>query len=66
MGTSKAVAFPVGLGGKGSEGVTNFIKVTKYSIGYLEFTYAIQNQLNFAQLKRKSHRVLESQRFTLT
>lgn len=50
-GAGKAVKFPVGIGGKGNEGVANYVKRTANSIGYVEFAYAKQNKLDYVQLK---------------
>ncbi|MBF0275743.1 MAG: phosphate ABC transporter substrate-binding protein PstS, partial [Nitrospinae bacterium] len=46
VGVGKAVKWPVGIGGKGNEGVANYVKRVKGSIGYVEFAYAKQNKLN--------------------
>jgi len=51
VGTGKSVKWPVGLGGKGNEGVTGLIKSTPNSIGYVELAYANQNKLAVASLK---------------
>ena len=51
VGAGKAVKFPVGIGGKGNEGVANYVKRTANSIGYVEFAYAKQNKLDFTLLK---------------
>lgn len=50
-GTGKDVKFPVGQGGKGNEGVTGLIKQLDNSIGYVEYVYAVQNDLKFAHIK---------------
>jgi phosphate transport system substrate-binding protein len=47
VGVSTAVKWPVGLGGKGSEGVTGLVKQTPGSIGYVELVYALQNKIDF-------------------
>ena len=44
-GNGKAVSWPVGVGGKGNEGVANYVKKIKGSIGYVEYAYAKQNGL---------------------
>lgn len=44
-GAGKSVTWPVGIGGKGNEGVANYVKRVKNSIGYVEFAYAKQNKL---------------------
>ncbi|OGW27441.1 MAG: phosphate ABC transporter substrate-binding protein PstS [Nitrospirae bacterium GWC2_42_7] len=54
VGAGKAVKFPVGIGGKGNEGVANYVKRTANSIGYVEFAYAKQNKLDYTQLKNKA------------
>jgi phosphate transport system substrate-binding protein len=50
-GTGKSVSWPVGLGGKGNEGVTGLVKQTEGGIGYVELAYANQNKLPVAELK---------------
>jgi phosphate transport system substrate-binding protein len=52
-GTGKSVSWPVGLGGKGNEGVTGLVKQTPGSIGYVELAYANQNKLPTALLQNK-------------
>ncbi len=54
VGAGKAVKWPTGLGGKGNEGVTGFIKNTPGSLGYVEFTYATAEKLPVAELKNKA------------
>jgi phosphate transport system substrate-binding protein len=51
VGVGKSVKWPVGLGGKGNEGVTGLVKATPGAIGYLELAYAIQNQLPVAAIQ---------------
>lgn len=51
VGRGASVNWPVGLGGKGSEGVTGQIKQTPYSIGYVEVTFALQNKIAFGKVK---------------
>lgn len=53
-GKGSAINWPVGLGGKGNEGVAGLIKQTPGAIGYIELAYAIQNKMTFADLKNKS------------
>ncbi|CAN5442652.1 phosphate ABC transporter substrate-binding protein PstS [soil metagenome] len=52
-GAAKDLRFPVGQGAKGNEGVTGFVKQQEYSIGYVELIYALQNNLNYANVKNK-------------
>jgi len=51
-GTS--VNWPVGLGGKGNEGVTGLIKQTPNSIGYVELIYAAQNNIPYGSVKNSA------------
>ncbi|OCQ92984.1 phosphate ABC transporter substrate-binding protein PstS [Nostoc sp. MBR 210] len=53
IGDGKTVNWPVGVGGKGNEGVTAQIQQTQGSIGYVEYGYAKQNQLKYAALENK-------------
>jgi phosphate transport system substrate-binding protein len=50
-GKGTAVKWPVGLGGKGNEGVTALVRQTPGSIGYIELIYALKNHLPFADLQ---------------
>ncbi len=54
VGFDKSVTFPVGVGGKGNEGVTALVKQTPGTIGYVEFGYAEQNKLPVASVENKS------------
>ena len=54
VGNNKAVAWPVGVGGKGNEGVASYVKRIKGSIGYVEYAYALQNKMSYAQLENKA------------
>ena len=53
MGAGTSVKWPVGLGGKGNEGVTGLVKQTPGAIGYVELAYAKQNKLPMAALQNK-------------
>lgn len=59
VGAGKAVKWPTGIGGKGNEGVANYVKRVKYSIGYIEFAYAKQNKLTYAKLKNPAGNFVE-------
>ncbi|CUU08300.1 phosphate ABC transporter substrate-binding protein, PhoT family (TC 3.A.1.7.1) [Candidatus Thermokryptus mobilis] len=54
VGRNTSVAWPVGLGGKGNEGVTGLVKQIPGAIGYVELIYAKQNKLPVAMVKNKS------------
>jgi len=50
-GRGTSVDWPVGLGGKGSEGVSGSIQQTANSVGYVELVYAIQNKMTYGKVK---------------
>ncbi len=50
-GKGKEINWPIGLGGKGNEGVAGQIKQTPGSIGYVELAYARQNKLSYAAIR---------------
>ena len=54
VGSSTTVQWPVGLGGKGNEGVAATVTQTKGGIGYVEFAYAKVNKMNFARMVNKA------------
>src|SRR6185437_9567001 len=56
LGKAKEIKWPVGLGGKGNEGVAGQVKNTPGSIGYVELAYAKQNKLPFANVRNSSGR----------
>ncbi|MDP1809332.1 MAG: phosphate ABC transporter substrate-binding protein PstS [Actinomycetota bacterium] len=51
VGVATSVNWPVGLGGKGNEGVAGQIKRTPGSLGYVELVYALQNKITFGAVK---------------
>jgi len=54
VGANSSVSWPVGLGGKGNEGVAGLIKQTPGSIGYVELIYAVQNKMPFGDVKNQA------------
>src|SRR5467141_4236042 len=54
VGKGTSVNWPVGLGGKGNEGVAGLVKQTPNSIGYVELIYAIQNNQPYGQVRNSS------------
>ena len=54
VGKGTSVNWPVGLGGKGNEGVSGLIKQTPYSIGYVELIYAVQNKQPYGKVRNSS------------
>ncbi len=53
VGADASVNWPTGVGGKGNEGVANYVTRLKGSIGYVESAYAKQNKLNVSQLQNR-------------
>jgi phosphate transport system substrate-binding protein len=51
VGASTAVKWPVGLGGKGNEGVAANVQRIKNSIGYVEYAYVKRNKMTYTQMK---------------
>jgi phosphate transport system substrate-binding protein len=56
VGRGTSVNWPVGIGGKGNEGVTGLVKQTPNSIGYVELVYALQNKLPYADVRNRAGR----------
>jgi phosphate transport system substrate-binding protein len=50
-GEGKTVTWPVGVGGKGNEGVAGYVKQIPNSIGYVEYAYVLQSKMNYATLR---------------
>ena len=53
VGAGTAVKWPIGVGGKGNEGVAANVQRIKNSIGYVEFAYAKKNKMGYTQMKNK-------------
>ena len=51
VGRNTSLNWPVGLGGKGNEGVTGLVKQTPGAIGYVELIYAVQNQIPYGRVR---------------
>jgi phosphate transport system substrate-binding protein len=51
VGEGTAVKWPVGIGGKGNEGVAAYVKQIKGGIGYVELSYALQNKMAYSRMK---------------
>ncbi len=54
VGYATSVNWPVGLGGKGNEGVTQQVKQVEGALGYVELIYALSNKLPYGQIKNPS------------
>ena len=59
IGKATSVNWPVGLGGKGNEGVTQQVKQSDGAIGYVELIYAISNKLPYADVKNAEGEFVE-------
>jgi len=59
VGKATSVNWPIGLGGKGNEGVAGMLKQTPGGIGYVELAYAKVNNLPFASMKNASGSYIE-------
>ncbi|MEQ7873492.1 phosphate ABC transporter substrate-binding protein PstS [Sphingomonas sp. ASV193] len=53
-GEGKSVDWPVGVGGKGNEGVAGYVRQIPNSIGYVEYAYVVQNKMNYAGLQNSA------------
>jgi phosphate transport system substrate-binding protein len=51
VGVATSVNWPVGVGGKGNEGVAGLVKQTPGSIGYVELIYALQNKISYGPVQ---------------
>ncbi|MGH9328670.1 MAG: phosphate ABC transporter substrate-binding protein PstS [Terriglobia bacterium] len=60
VGSNTAVDWPVGLGGKGSEGVAGLIEQTPYSIGYVELVYALENHILYGAVENSSGKYIKA------
>jgi phosphate transport system substrate-binding protein len=59
VGVGTSVSWPVGIGGKGNEGVAGLVKQTPNSIGYVELAYAEQNHFAMARMQNKAGKFIE-------
>jgi phosphate transport system substrate-binding protein len=60
VGKGTSVNWPVGLGGKGNEGVAGLIKQTPNAFGYVELIYAIQNKMSYGKVKNSSGQFIKA------
>ena len=54
VGKGTSVKWPVGLGGKGNEGVAGVVRQMQGAIGYVELIYAVQNNITYGSVKNKA------------
>jgi phosphate transport system substrate-binding protein len=62
----KDIAWPVGIGGKGNEGVSGVVNQTEGGIGYIELAYALQQNLNYGEVKNKAGKFVQACVATIT
>jgi phosphate transport system substrate-binding protein len=60
VGKNTSVNWPVGLGGKGNEGVAGTIKQTEGSIGYVELIYAVQNNIAYGTVQNAAGKFIKA------
>ncbi|MHB8383918.1 MAG: phosphate ABC transporter substrate-binding protein PstS [Candidatus Binataceae bacterium] len=58
VGIGKSVQWPVGLGGKGNEGVAGQVRQTPGAIGYIELAYVLENEMTYAQVENQAGKYL--------
>ena len=66
VGRGTSVNWPVGLGGKGNEGVAGQIRQIPNSIGYIELIYAVQNKISYGKVKNASGAFVEASLASVT
>ena len=59
VGANTSVSWPVGIGGKGNEGVAGLVRQTQGAIGYVELAYAKQNRFPVAHVQNRSGKFIE-------
>jgi phosphate transport system substrate-binding protein len=60
VGVATSVNWPVGVGGKGNEGVAGLVKQTPGSIGYVELIYALQNKIDYGSVQNMAGEFVRS------
>ena len=59
VGKGTSVNWPVGLGGKGNEGVSGLVQQTPYTVGYVELGYALANKLSYGKVENAAGQYVE-------
>lgn len=59
VGEGTSVQWPAGIGGKGNEGVSAYVRQIKGGIGYVELSYALQNRMSHASMKNAAGRFVQ-------
>jgi phosphate transport system substrate-binding protein len=66
VGRKSSVNWPVGLGGKGNEGVSGLVKQTPGAIGYVELIYAIQNNMTYGKVQNADGKFVKADLASVT
>ena len=66
VGTGTSVKWPVGLGGKGNEGVAGMLRQMPGAIGYVELVYAVQNKISYGLVKNSAGNFVKASVETVT
>ena len=66
VGKGTSVNWPVGLGGKGNEGVSGLVKQTPNAIGYIELVYAAQNGIAFGKVQNAAGKFIKADLASVT
>ena len=66
VGRNASVNWPVGLGGKGNEGVSGLVQQTPNSLGYVELIYAIQNHLSYGRVQNAAGKFIKADLASVT
>src|SRR5690606_13936740 len=59
VGEGTSVSWPLGVGGKGNEGVASYVQQIQGAIGYVELAYALQNTMPYASLQNAAGHFVE-------
>jgi phosphate transport system substrate-binding protein len=66
VGVSTSVPWPVGVGGKGNEGVSGLVKETPGSVGYVELIYALQNKISYGSVQNAAGEFINASTATVS
>jgi phosphate transport system substrate-binding protein len=66
VGSGTSVNWPLGLGGKGNDGVAGLVKQTPNSLGYVELIYAVQNKMGYGKVKNAAGNLVKAELGSVT
>ena len=66
VGSGTSVNWPVGLGGKGNDGVSGFVKQTPNSLGYVELIYAVNNKMSYGKVQNAAGQFIKADLTSVT